>query len=304
MVQSQKNPITLLLTVTLFSLGAYLIVPTALLFVCYQLLDISHADFMYQLTLTAPVLTYQLVLVCANSVGAIFSFILVPLYFIKQYERISFQYYFNQKNINPTAIVISIGLTMSLMVVNSLFIEWNMSVEFPESIVGAIDRMEEQGKILTDYLIHFESFGYFLVVLVAVAIVPAIGEELLFRGLIQKFFRQIFGNPHAAIWVTAILFSAFHLQFYGFLPRMLLGAFFGYLFYFSRNLGYAIIAHFINNGFTVTLLYLYQAGIISYDIESDESVPLISIAIFSMIGIILFVLFKKQIHITENYQNE
>ena len=141
-------------------------------------------------------------------------------------------------------------------------------------------------------------------VLVAVAIVPAIGEELLFRGLIQKYFRQIFGNPHAAIWVTAILFSAFHLQFYGFLPRMLLGAFFGYLFYFSRNLGYAIIAHFINNGFTVTLLYLYQAGIISYDIESDESVPLISIAIFSMIGIILFVLFKKQIHITENYQNE
>ena len=76
-------------------------------------------------------------------------------------------YYFNQKNINPTAIVISIGLTLSLMVVNSLFIEWNMSVEFPESIVGAIDRMEEQGKVLTDYLIHFESFGYFLVVLIA-----------------------------------------------------------------------------------------------------------------------------------------
>lgn len=179
-----------------------------------------------------------------------------------------------------------------------------MSVEFPESLADSFDQMEEQGRLMTEYLTDFYSFPYFLLVLVVVAIVPAIGEELLFRGLIQKYLHKIWKNPHVAIWVTAMFFSAFHMQFYGFVPRMVLGAFFGYLLYFSGNLWYAVFAHFINNGFTLLMIYLFQIRAIEYDIDSAESASVWSTLCFAIIGVILFVLFKKQFHITDNLKNE
>lgn len=302
--QSPKNPIVLLLTVVLLSFGGYLILPAIIMPLGASLVGLSMQQLMLEWTMPDPILKYQLVLILIQGVSAISSFILIPLWFVKKYEKGKASDYFNTISLNSTAVVIVAGLTLSVMVVNGFFIEWNMNVEFPASIADKIDAMEAQGKLLTDYLIHFDSFGYFLLIIFTVALAPAVGEELLFRGLIQKYAGQLLKNPHLAIWGTAILFSAFHLQFYGFVPRMLLGAFFGYLLYFSGNLSYAIIGHFINNGFTVTLVYLHQVGLISYDIEGDESVPLLSVAIFSIIGIILFALFRKQFHITENLQNE
>jgi membrane protease YdiL (CAAX protease family) len=104
--------------------------------------------------------------------------------------------------------------------------------------------------------------------LFVVAILPAIGEELIFRGAFQKLFSQLFKNKHIGIWLAAALFSAIHLQFYGFIPRMLLGAIFGYLLYWSGSLWVPIWAHFVNNAMGVTLSYLSQKGIVSEDIEN------------------------------------
>lgn len=79
-------------------------------------------------------------------------------------------------------------------------------------------------------------------------LLPAFGEELIFRGLLQRIFQQALANQHVAIWITAILFSAIHMQWYGFLPRMLLGAGFGYLAVWSGSLMPAIFGHLLNNG--------------------------------------------------------
>lgn len=89
------------------------------------------------------------------------------------------------------------------------------------------------------------------------AIIPAIGEELIFRGCFQKVLGQWWKNPHIAILVTAILFSAIHMQFFGFLPRFVLGMVLGYLFYWSKNIWVSILAHFINNALAVSLYYYY-----------------------------------------------
>ncbi|TAF81977.1 MAG: CPBP family intramembrane metalloprotease, partial [Sphingobacteriales bacterium] len=94
--------------------------------------------------------------------------------------------------------------------------------------------------------------------LLMIAILPAIGEELFFRGTIQNIFTALFKNPHVAVWLTAILFSAIHLQFYGFLPRMFLGALFGYLFIWGKSIWLPILGHFLNNGFAVIMAFRLQ----------------------------------------------
>src|SRR5690554_5832087 len=105
---------------------------------------------------------------------------------------------------------------------------------------------------------RFDNAGDFILALIVIGLIPAVGEELLFRGLVQNQIGAITKNIHVAIWLAAFLFSTFHFQFYGFVPRMFLGVLFGYLYYWSGNLFIAMLAHFINNGLTLILLYMYQ----------------------------------------------
>lgn len=286
------------------SMGTYLIAPMIFMFLGVQVVGLSFEEYMMRISTEEPAPALQLVLVLVQGVSAILSFVVVPALFIRRFQASTLSSYFINKGLSAPAVLITAGLTLCLMVVNSLLIEWNMQVEFPESLAATFDQMEEQGRIMTEYLTDFYSLPYFLLVLIVVAVVPAVGEELLFRGLIQRYFQRIWGNPHVAIWAAAIFFSAFHMQFYGFVPRMVLGAFFGYLFYFSGNLWYASIAHFVNNGFTLIMMYLYQQGIVTYDIEGAESVSIWPTLAFVIIGGFLFVLFKKQLHITDNLRNE
>jgi len=101
-----------------------------------------------------------------------------------------------------------------------------------------------------------------------IAILPAIGEELLFRGVLQRIFANWTKNIHLGVWIAAILFSAMHMQFYGFLPRMMLGVLFGYLFVWSGSLLLPILCHFINNGSAV--IYAYVAGVDQF-LEQEDS---------------------------------
>jgi len=185
-------------------------------------------------------------------------------------------------------------MTIAFMVINAPFIEWNMNVHFPEPFHTELKKLEEVAEKATKFLTTFYSLPYFLGSVIVIAVIPAIGEELLFRGMVQRYGLKIFSNPHVAIWLTAFAFSAFHLQFFGFLPRMLLGAFFGYVYFYSGNLWYAIAAHFTNNAFTILMLYLYQTGHSTFDIEGTDSVPLSTVAVFTIIGGILFAFFVKR----------
>lgn len=130
---------------------------------------------------------------------------------------------------------------------------------------------------------------------VVIAIIPGIGEELLFRGVLQNSLHRVTKNKHIAIWVAAFLFSAIHIQFYGLVPRMMLGAVFGYLYVWSGNLWYPMIAHATNNGLAVIIAYASQSSESEFDIDEAESVPLV----LKMIGAIVFLVmiygFKKKV---------
>jgi membrane protease YdiL (CAAX protease family) len=192
-------------------------------------------------------------------------------------------------------------LVLFIMVLSVPFMSWlvefNSSLILPDFLAPLeawMKQSEQSAEQLTKAFLSFDGLGSFLYVLLIVAVVPAIGEELLFRGVLQKIMVDWIKNYHVAIWVTAILFSALHMQFYGFLPRMLLGAIFGYVFYWSGSLWLPILGHFINNGSVVTLSFFYPEMVNDTEISLFEGNANWIATIFSGVILLgLMLVFKR-----------
>lgn len=199
------------------------------------------------------------------------------------------------KNISVISIGLAFLITLVFMGVNSIFIEWNSGIAFPDAFETWARSYEDRAAKLTTFLTEFDSVAQLIVAIIVIAIIPAIGEEFVFRGILQNRFHSLTGNVHVAIWISAALFSAIHLQFYGFVPRMLLGALFGYLYLWSGSLWIAIAAHFMNNAASVLALYAYQQGKLEYDIDKPEAMPVYAIAIsFFLTAALMYYFYRHQ----------
>lgn len=177
---------------------------------------------------------------------------------------------------------------MAFMGFNGWLQELNQAVTFPESLKGLealLKGMEDKLAETTKFFTDFASFWQFLLVFFVIAVIAGIGEELVFRGLIMRKLLLGTGNPHIAIWGSAFIFAVIHFQFYGILPRMMLGVLFGYFYLWTGNIRVPIFAHIFNNGLAVTIMYLHNVGIVKTDLESMDDVPL-SIVGFSLIATI------------------
>lgn len=152
---------------------------------------------------------------------------------------------------------LSIGIIVCAIPLVNCLADWNRSIQLPESMHELELQMqyrEQQAEaLLQGFLIYRNGVWWMLPVnLLVLAILPAIGEELTFRGILQSFFR----SKHLAVWVTAVVFSFIHFQFYGFVPRMLLGALLGYALLWSNRLEYSMLMHATNNALTVIIFYI------------------------------------------------
>ncbi len=206
----------------------------------------------------------------------VFTYLLPPLAYWFYIERRTLDDFQTRRDPSPLLWGMVLLLVLAFMPFNSLIVEWNAGMSLPDTLGGLeawMREKEDQLTGVTTFLTQFDTIGQFWIALLVIGVLPAIGEEVLFRGVLQRKLMESWTNPHLAIWVTAALFSAIHVQFYGFFPRMLLGALFGYLYFWSGSLWVAIFAHFVNNGFMVLMLYLHHRDLIGYDIESEESVP-------------------------------
>lgn len=152
------------------------------------------------------------------------------------------------------------ALVFSLPVINFMVMlnEYLVLPSFLSDVELWMRETEKQLEVLTEAMMVMQQPSDLLLNLAVIALVPAVAEELLFRGLIQNLFSKLTTNIHVAIWITAALFSAIHMQFYGFIPRMVLGAAFGYMLFWSGSIWLPIAAHFANNGFAVLITYLNQ----------------------------------------------
>jgi membrane protease YdiL (CAAX protease family) len=197
---------------------------------------------------------------------------------------------------------ISLVLIIIIMIVSTPMInfmgEINSNMHLPGFLKGVEDWMrdaEDQAARLTEAFLEMKTTGDLFFNLFMIALLPAVGEELVFRGVIQKIFHQWSKNVHVAVWTSAILFSAMHVQFYGFLPRMVLGGMLGYMLVWSGSLWLPIVAHFINNAAAIVFTYLFQHELseINPDKIGTES-DFISVAVSVIITTGLFVLLYRK----------
>ncbi len=295
-IRDLKGPWLGLLQITLFCIGGLVIFQLVGVLPLLVLYDIDVNALAGALSMESEDPKFRMALYLVQGLTAFGAFIVAPLFYIARYQdaRIKKYFFYDVKHWQP--LVYTVFITLCFMVVNSVFIEWNINIKFPEFMQGfenwAMDKEEELKKV-TEYLTNFTGLNELLVAMVVVAIIPAVGEELLFRGLIQTRLQRITRNAHAAIWISALIFSAFHLQFYGFVPRLLLGALFGYLFYWSGSLLVPMLAHFVNNGFSLLMIYLYKEDLVGFNIDDTESVPLETVSFFFIIGAALIFFFVK-----------
>lgn len=172
---------------------------------------------------------------------------------------------FSFLGLNKAPKITLIGIALIIGLISSPFLNWvmelNYSAHLPaslSSIENWMREMETEAMRLTELFLSSVNVSGLLVNLLMMAILAGLGEELLLRGIVQPLFIRLTKNPHLGIWLAAALFSLMHFQFFGFFPRMILGALFGYYYYWSRNLWIPILAHIVNNGFIV--VYTFYNG--------------------------------------------
>lgn len=167
---------------------------------------------------------------------------------------------------NWQSLLVAFTICLFALPLVSFTMKWNAGMQLPSFMSGVEEWMrvkENAANQTTKLLFVNNTIGNMVVNLIVVAFMAGLSEEIFFRGFLQKLFIENKMNKHLAVWLTAILFSAIHIQFFGFIPRMLLGAVLGYLYLFTNNLWVPIIAHAVNNSIGVIIAY------ITGNIESD-----------------------------------
>jgi len=173
--------------------------------------------------------------------------------------------------------------------------EFNSYLNLPEGLAfieNWMKKAEEQGAMVTEAFLSTTSLSGLLINIFMIAILPAFAEEILFRGVLANLFRSWTQNIHLAVFLSSFVFAAIHMQFYGFLPRFLLGSALGYLFFWSGSLWLPIAAHFANNFLSVIIEFLYRKGIILTDAENfgmNNAPLLLVISIASVAGILYYI---------------
>jgi len=203
------------------------------------------------------------------------------------------------KSINQPTNAFVILLSGLLIVLAQPIIGWanelNSYFTLPEGLSFLeewMKRAENQGELITEAFLATTTTSGLLVNVFMIAILPALAEELLFRGVLASLFKEWTNNIHLAVFLSAFIFAAIHLQFYGFLPRLILGMAFGYLFFWSGSLWLPITAHFANNFLSVIVEFLFRKGFIHTNAENfgmDNAAWFIVISILSVTIVLYYI---------------
>ena len=184
-------------------------------------------------------------------------------------------------------------MALAMIPVANFFGALNAMLPLPK-FLSFLQDIEAQTLLITEQFLLMDTPVDLLLMLGLIGFVAAVGEELLFRGVLQNLFQEWFGSPHIAIWLTAFLFSVIHLQYHAVLPRFILGALIGYVYLNSGNLRSAILLHFFYNSKLVLLTFFIQHGGIDKSWEEVGANGLMLVLISTLVlGILLLRLIPK-----------
>jgi uncharacterized protein len=290
---TERHPLlSLILLLLLIGVGAFVFTILGagagyLLYGVSDLLKLFSGDFSNNLNLTK-------LIQIASSIGMF----VAPAFFFARIESRNWTGYLKFNSFPAILFLLALLISFCSAPLLQLSVELNKSMKLPSFMQGIENWMRHQedlGIEVTKQLLQMNSLTALAVNLLMLAILPALGEELIFRGSLQKIFTKLTANYHVAIWFAAIIFSAFHMQFYGFLPRMLLGAMFGYLLVWGNSIWIPILAHFTNNAVAVISAYVYQRKGISLDqLDQPETYsPVYYIASFLITAVLLWFFYQQ-----------
>lgn len=226
----------------------------------------------------------------------------VYLFAREKRQELGWTFEFNLQLILPSILLMFAALPL---------IHWlseiNHSIHFPDSLTALeqwLMEKEADAEKLTTLFLNISTIEALMINLFMIAIIPAVGEELVFRSVLQPIMVKLFRNVHVGIIIGSLLFSLLHFQFYGLLPRFVLGLFLGYLYYWSGSIVIPMIMHFVNNGSAVLVYYLHANGVIEIPMKDFGSVsnPLYMVMSI-LITIIILAICKRAGNKKQGYFN-
>lgn len=207
------------------------------------------------------------------------------------------RYYMADQVSNIKIWIIAALIMLAIVPLVYFLMQLNQQLSLPESMSNIEEwmrRSEDEAERVMQQLLNVTSLQAYLFNIMLIAVLPGLGEELIFRGVIQRIFIQWAKNIHIAVIITAILFSAMHMQFYSFLPRVALGIALGYMFVITGNIWIPVFAHFFNNAAAVTVYYIsYNIGVLNQEKLANSQIPNTAIIMSMIAVIILFYLMIK-----------
>jgi len=215
--------------------------------------------------------------------NAIGTFVLPALAFIYLRGQDAASYFKLKTNLGLKTILVLLLMALAMIPLANFLGGLNEALPIPE-FLNFLKLAEEQTLLLTEQFLQMNTVVDLIAMLVLMGLIAAIGEEILFRGVLQNLFKEWSGSKHIAVWITALLFSVIHLQYHAILPRFVLGAFIGYVYLYSGSLRAPILLHFFYNSTLVVLTFLVQQEAL------NESVEQIGVSELSLIILCSFVL--------------
>ena len=295
-IASRKNWLLSLVVITLVTFGTLVLLQVLSLAVVPFLFQVSMEDMMSLVSGNYDIPNGRMALLFTQGIGSGLGFWVATWIIIRFLEKANLKWSKQRARVSSKNLALVTAMTVGSMLFNGLLMYWNSQMVLPEFLSGVeqwMRDMETQLMELTVFLTDFQSIPELLTGILVIGVFAGVGEELFFRGLIQPKMQVYFRSPHWGIWVTAFIFSAIHAQFFGFFPRLFLGALFGYLYHYTGSLFYPILGHILNNALTLLLVYGSNQGFIDLDVQATDSVSYPAALVGFLVLILGFLYFKK-----------
>lgn len=295
-IAKRKNWLLSLIVIVLVAFGTLILLQGLALALIPTLYNITIEDLLGLMTGNFDVPNGRMAMLFVQGIGSGIGFWVAAWIITKFIEKADLHWEIQRSRFNISNLLIALAITLGAMFFNGLLVYWNAQLVLPESMAGLenwMKEMETQLMEVTKFLTDFQSIPELLTGILVIGVFAGIGEEMFFRGVVQPKMKLYTNSGHWGVWLTAIIFSAIHIQFYGFLPRVFLGALFGYLYLYSGSLLYPILAHVFNNALTVIVIYMSNQGIVEFDLESTDAVSYPAAITGLLVLMVGFFYFKK-----------
>jgi len=196
-------------------------------------------------------------------------------------------YFRFERRISRNSMLLVPVIMLLVFPVITLVYSYTSRIPVPEELA----QLEKSLEVFTMGLLGDPSIGIFMINFLMIAILPAVFEEMLFRGVLMKQLTKVSGSHHIGILLSGIIFGLIHGQVFKFLPIAVLGILLGYLYWWTKNLWFPIAAHFFHNGIQVIAYFLVARGVLNIDLESNEMLPALPTALLTVLFAAIIYLF-------------